>query len=300
MLCGQGIERERLHVTRRVGRVWDIAGAALVLAALTPLPVLAQEQASERSAFSGDYATVAIGVGALPEYEGANEYRVLPMAGVVGRVGGIGFRLRGPSLTTDLYDDPAGAPFTLRIGPSLRYGANRSGKIEDPVVASLGELKSGFELGLGAGIGFKRLLTAYDRLSLGTSVRRDISGRGGGMTWSASTSYYTPISRAQVVGMHASLEFANTAFGRYNYSVTPEGSARSGLPVFRGKGGLRETNFGLATVYDLNGNLLDGGFAVGAGALYSRLYGSAAKTPITRIRGSRNQWLTGLGLAYTF
>lgn len=278
-----------------------IAGALFVAGlAVFAAPAAAQSGPESSSVFSGDYATVAVGVGALPEYDGANEYRVLPVAGVVGRLGGVGFRLRGPSLTTDLYDDAPGAPYTLRIGPTLRYGNNRSGKIDDPVVASLGKLKSGFELGLGLGIGFKRLVTAYDRFSLGTSVRRDVSGRGGGMTWSTSATYYTPISRAQVVGAYASVEFANDAHGRYNHSISPAASARSGLPVFRGKGGLREVNLGTATVYDLNGNLLDGGFAIGAGVLYSRLEGSAAKSPITRIRGSRNQWLTGLGLAYTF
>lgn len=294
---------KRRAVRARVGFASVVIGAALgLLGVSVSASAKAQVQAGreEGNVFSGDYATVAAGIGALPEYDGANEYRVLPLAGVVGRVGGVGFRLRGPSLTTDFYDDPAGAPVTLRIGPSLRYGGNRSGRIEDPVVARLGKLKAGFELGLGVGLGFKRLLTPYDRFSLGTSVRRDISGRGGGMTWSASTTYYTPISRAQVVGVHGSVEFADDAHGRYNYTVTPEGSARSGLPMFRGRGGLREVNLGAATVLDLNGNLLDGGFAIGAGALYSRLHGSAAKTPITRIRGSRNQWLTGLGLAYTF
>ena len=70
--------------------------------------------------------------------------------------------------------------------------------------------------------------------------------------------------------------------------------------VYKAKGGFQEASIGIATARDLNGNLLDGGFAVGVGALYSRLFGSAAKTPITSIRGSRNQWTFGGGLAYTF
>lgn len=267
--------------------------------AVLPGAVLAQDR-SQPSAFSGDYVTVGVGVGALPEYTGSDDTRVLPIAGIVGRAGGVSFRIRGPSLTTDLYDDPAGAPVTLRIGPSLRYGGNRSGSVGDPVVDALPRLKSGFEAGLGLGIGFKRVVTKYDRLSLGVHARRDISGRGGGMTWSTSMSYYTPVSRSQIVGFQVSADIVDGDYARYNYSVSPQGSAASGLPVFRAKGGFREMDVGFASVHDLNGNLLDGGFVVGAGVLYSRLHGSAAKTPITAERGSRNQWMGALGLAYTF
>ena len=281
----------------RLGKGSVLLGAAAC--GFWAAPGMAQD-ASGGNVFAGDYVTVGLGVGALPEYSGSDEYRVLPLAGAMGRVGGVSFRLLGPSRTTDLYDDAPGAPVTLRIGPSLRWGGNRSGKVGDPVVDALPRLKSGFEAGLGLGVGFKRLVTKYDRMSLGLHTRRDISGRGGGMTWSASMSYYTPVSRAQIVGFQVSGDFVDGDFARYNYSVTPAGSAASGLPVYRARGGFREVDVGIATVRDLNGNLLDGGFAIGAGVLYTRLHGSAAKTPITSQRGSRNQWLGGLGLAYTF
>ena len=77
-------------------------------------------------------------------------------------------------------------------------------------------------------------------------------------------------------------------------------SAASGLPAFAASGGFKEASLGAFTALDLTGDLLDGGFAVGVGALYTRLYGSAAKTPITSIRGSGHQWLLGAGIAHTF
>ena len=51
---------------------------------------------------------------------------------------------------------------------------------------------------------------------------------------------------------------------------------------------------------NLDGNFLDGGFAIGAGVEYSRLQGSAADTPLTAIRGQRGQLVVGAGLSYTF
>jgi outer membrane scaffolding protein for murein synthesis (MipA/OmpV family) len=89
-------------------------------------------------------------------------------------------------------------------------------------------------------------------------------------------------------------------YARYNYSISPAQSAASGLPAYRAKGGFKEASAGAFTGIDLDGNLLNGGFALGAGVLYSRLYGSAAKTPITRDRGSRSQWIAGGGIAYVF
>jgi len=256
--------------------------------------------AQEPSIFSGDYVTVGVGIGTLPEYEGSKENRVLPLAGAMGRIGGVGFRLRGPALSLDLYDDPPGADVTLRIGPNLRWSSNRSGHISDPVVARLGKLKDGFEAGVGVGLGFKSVLSEHDRLSIGGGVRRDISGRGGGITLSPSVSYLIPLSRAQLVGFQVSADWVDGDYARFNYGVTPAGSAASGLPVYRAKGGFKEMNLGVATVYDLNGNLLDGGFMVGAGVMYTRLHGSAARTPITALRGSRGQWLAGAGMGYTF
>ena len=82
--------------------------------------------------------------------------------------------------------------------------------------------------------------------------------------------------------------------------MTPAGSAASGLPVYRAKGGWKNWNSRFVAAYDLDGDLRNGGWAVGAAVSYTRLRGSAAKTPITALRGSRDQWLGALGLAYTF
>jgi outer membrane scaffolding protein for murein synthesis (MipA/OmpV family) len=34
--------------------------------------------------------------------------------------------------------------------------------------------------------------------------------------------------------------------------------------------------------------------------MYTRLKGSAARTPMTALRGSRNQWVAAAGLGFTF
>jgi MipA family protein len=281
----------------------DERGAAVALQFVTP----AQSKNSNdvravvsRDAFDGNYALVGLSIGSIPTYEGSRHSKIMPVPGALGRIGGIDFRIAGPSLTLDFIKGKPDAKVGLALGPSIRYRFNRNGKTGDNAVDQLGKLKGVIEGGVNAGVTIKRVLTKYDLLSIGVSARWDISGRGSGVIASPSVSYLTPLSKAQVVGALVSADFVDKRFARYNYSVTPAGSTASGLPVYNARGGFKQASVGAFTARDLSGNILDGGFAVGVGAMYSKLYGSAAKTPITALRGKSSQWIFGGGLTYTF
>jgi outer membrane scaffolding protein for murein synthesis (MipA/OmpV family) len=254
----------------------------------------------EKSAFDGDFLIVGAGAVLLPSYEGSDDTVAIPGAAVAGRIGGIGISPRAAGVALDLVPDKTKARLAFNFGPVVRLRVNRTGRIKDPVVANLGKLRAVIEGGIALGVTAKRVLNPHDQLSLGVDLRWDISGRGGGGLVSPAVSYLTPVSRAQVVGLLASAEFADRRFAEYNYGVTPAGSAASGLPAFAARGGLKALNFGVFTARDLDGNLLNGGFALGAGAMYTRLKGSAARTPITTLRGSPNQWVFAAGLGFTF
>jgi MipA family protein len=263
-------------------------------------PSLDSQPAASKNVFEGTFALVGISVGSIPTYEGSRRSQILPVPGALGRVGGVDFRIAGPSLTLDFIKGKPDAKVGWALGPSVRYRFNRSGKTGDPVVDQLGKLKGVIEFGVNAGVTVKRVLTKYDLLSVGVSARWDVTGRGSGLMVSPSVSYLMPVSKAQVVGALVSADFVDTRYAKYNYSVTPAGSAASGLPTFVAKGGFKAATVGVFTARDLSGNILDGGFAIGVGAMYTKLNGSAAKTPITALRGKRNQWIFGGGLIYTF
>lgn len=250
--------------------------------------------------FDDNYVIVGVGLGGFNTYDGSDKMRLIPVVGAMGRIERFNFRIRGTSLAVDLIRDKPGTHLRFRLGPSIRYSSNRTGNIGDPVVEQLGKLKSGIEGGFTYGISYRRIFHPYDSLSFGGSVRWDLSGRHGGMTLSTGVSYTTPLSPAQVLGIQAGMSFADDDYADYNYSVTPEGSAASGLPVYKAKGGLRELTLGAFTARDLSGDFRDGGFAIGVGVQYGRLQGSAAETPITSIRGSADQWVAGGGIAYSF
>lgn len=289
-----------------------VGGFAVALAASTqalaqqeftaepPPQAPAEEIKADESVFDGDYLIVGVGAMSLPSYAGSDNSRIIPAAGATGELGGISFTIRGPSLSLDFLPDRAGSDIGIRFGPQVRLRSNRNGKIGDPVVARLGKLDNVVEAGFRLGASFDDVVSREDSFSVGVSARWDVSGKGSGRVITPSATYLLPISRAQAVGLLASAQFVDRKYADYNYSISAEGAAASGLPAYVAKGGLQEVSVGLATARDLSGDFLDGGFSIGAGLMYSRLYGSAAKSPITSIRGSRNQWIFGGGLAYTF
>jgi outer membrane protein len=286
-----------------------VFAASAATAQAQDVPAPAPEQASTpaeaeavmaSSVFDGDFLVVGLGAVSLPSYEGSNDRTFTPAGGVFGRLGGVDINPRAAGLALDFIPEAKGQRVAFSAGPVVRYRANRTGKVKDPVVRRLGKLDGVIEGGVNLGVTLKGVLNSFDRMSVGTDVRWDISGKGGGRVIAPGLTYFTPVSKGQVVGGRVGAEFVDRKYAQYNYGIGPTGSAASGLPQYVARGGLKEWNAGAFTAFDLNGNFLDGGFAAGAGVQYSRLQNSAAETPITAIRGKRGQLFFGGGLAYTF
>lgn len=270
---------------------------------LAALPAAAQEISTENSVFSGDFLIAGAGVAVAPNYEGSDDLVVMPAGAVAGRLGGIGINARAFGLSLDLIPDgdrKGGIGFTL--GPVVRYRTNRSGRIVDDVVAKLGKLKGVVEVGVTLGIDAKKVLNPYDSLSFSVDLRWDASGQGSGLIVAPGVSYLTPVSKGIAVGGALNANFVDSRYANYNFGITPAGSMATGgvLPAYSARGGLKDVGVGMFTAFDLNGNFLDGGPAIGLGAMYSRLFNSAAESPVTSIRGRRSQLIFGAAASYTF
>lgn len=263
-------------------------------------PLANPQAALDASVFSGDFLVVGVGAVSLPSYEGSNDRVISPAAGVYGRIGGVAINPRAAGLALDFIPDAADQTLTFNLGPVVRYRSNRTGRIKDPAVGRLGKLDGVIEAGVAVGATYNGLLNPFDQFSVGTDVRWDISGKGSGRVIAPGVTYFTPVSKGQVIGARVGAEFVDRKYANYNYAINAAGSAASGLPQYRARGGFKEWNVGAYTVFDLSGNFLDGGLSVGGGVQYSRLQNSAAETPITSLRGKRSQLFFGGGVGYTF
>ncbi len=275
----------------------------LFLALVVSTPAAAQEiagPAPEKDVFAGDYLVVGLGVASVPSYEGSNDSAIIGAGGITGRIAGIGIGARSGGISLDFIPDGADSRIGFGLGPVARWRGNRTAHIVDPVVASLGKLKGTIEVGVAGSVTIKRLITPVDTLTFSADIRWDVTGNGAGRVVSTSVSYFTPLSNAAVFGFSVASDVIDDRYANYNFAVSPAGSLASGLPVFTAKGGLKTIGLRGFAGYDLDGNLRNGGFAVVGGLGWSRLYGSAAETPLTAIRGRASQWLLGAGMAYTF
>lgn len=252
------------------------------------------------NAFVGDYFVVGAGAVAVTDYEGSDDYQIAPALAFRGRVGGIGIFTRGIGIGADFMPEFEGTPIGLSLGPVIRYRSNRTGKVEDRIVRLLPRLDKTWEAGLAGGISYRGLITKKDSLSFSSDIRWTVSGNKGGRIITPGISYFTPVSRAAGVGLTLGADHVNGDYADYNYSIDAGGSAASGLAAFKAKGGWKDWSARIVTGYDLDGDLRNGGWAVGAAVSYQRLIGSAAKSPITSVRGSRSQWMGGIGVGYTF
>lgn len=252
------------------------------------------------NAFVGDFLTIGAGVAYAPDYEGSNDLELRPVAGFRARLGDIRVFSRGIGLGADLIPDPSEAKIAFSLGPVIRYRADRAGKVKDRVVRLLPRLDETWEAGVAGGVTFEDLLNSKDALSLSGDVRWSFAGNKGGRIIATSVSYFTPLSHAAGAGFSFGADHVNRAYADHYYSIDAAGSAASGLPAYQGRGGWKSWSATFFGGYDLDGNIRNGGWAVGAVTRYERLRGSAAQTPITAIRGDRNQWLFAAGLGYTF
>lgn len=267
------------------------------------LPPARDDDDDSGRTWSRDYFAIAAGVLSTPEYNGADEQRILPAFYLRGRISGYSFSTRGTNFQVDLIRQRRGQKTDFKFGPIISLRSDRSGKIDDPQVAALGKRKVAVEMGLFAGVSHTGVITsAYDQISFRMSASKDISGRHGSWAASPTIDYGTPLSKRAYVGVSASVNFYGKGFGRYYYDIDPAGSAASGLPVYDGAGKKATAGkytLGIAGAYALSGDLRKG-FVLLGGAQYGRLGKRFARSPIVADIGDADQWLFGGGLAYQF
>lgn len=253
-----------------------------------------------RNIYKGNYLIISLGVANMPTFEGSRNQGLFPAAGIMGRYHGINISPRTAGVAIDLLKDPDNSRIGFSFGPVIRWRAGRTPSAKDTVLSSLGRVKGNLELGVTAGIQIKKLTNGYDSLSLGVDVRWDATGKSGSRVISVGPSYFTPVSKRQIVGISTSLDFVNRRYSNLNYGVSGAASAASGLPIYGGRSGLKSIGVKAFTAYDLDGDLRNGGFSVGVGVGYTMLQGGAAQSPIIAMHGRRNHINLAAGLAYAF
>jgi|SRR5438552_2880552 len=227
---------------------------------------------------------VRVGLGAQlrPEFIGADGTSAAPLFHVNFARGTKEFSFGAP-------DDSPSIALMSKEGFSFGPAGNIEGRREESDVgAAVGSVPRTFEAGA-----FAQYL-AGDSIRLRAELLKGLNGHEGLVGTIGADKIWRDGDR-YVVSIGPRVLLSDARFQRAYFGVTPAASLASGLPAYRPGGGVHSVAVASGMSYELNSRWGVFGFA-----RFERLVGNAAKSPIIRQFGSRDQLSGGIGLNYTF
>lgn len=279
----------------------SIVTAALAL--LTATPGFAQTPTPDQppllldTAQPAEYLSIGVGAGITADYEGSDEYRIIPGAILRAKKGGISVSSRGTYLYADVID--TGAKVDFDAGPIVGVRLNRTGKVKDDVVDRLREKNVAFEVGGFGGVSIKGITNPYDSLSFRLDAVKDVGNAHESWVFSPSVNFGTPLSLQTFVGASVSADFTSDKYARYYFGIDAEDALASGLPVTDPDGGMKSWQVSLLATQSLSGDLRKDWALFGTGS-FKRLVGDFKDSPIVSDRGSATNWFGAVGLGYSW
>lgn len=249
--------------------------AISAMAALLPATASAQDS---------DDMRVRVGLGAQlqPKFVGADDHEVAPLVNFDWKRGNEQFDFEAPD---DNFDISIIKNDGFSFGPVANYQSGRKNKDVD---APVGKVKGTIEAGA---------FVQYD-LSESTRLRAEVrQGLNGheGLVASLGADQIWRNGDKYVFSIGPRVLFSNARYQRAWFGVDSAAALATGLPTYRPDAGIHAVGAtsGLHT-------MLSDRFGLFGFARYERLIGDAAKSPLIREYGSRNQTSAGIGLSYVF
>jgi outer membrane protein len=225
-----------------------------------------------------------IGLGAqfVPSYPGADRHNVIPLFDFSRAAGDEAFAFESPDESFGFALVREGG---FAFGPLLGFEGSRRAK---DVGAALDKVDATIELG------------AFAQYELSPSFRTRVEARRGigghdGWTGSAGADYIARDEDKYLFSIGPRITWSDARYQRAYFGVTPAEAARTGLAAFRPGSGVQAIGATASFLTQLSKR-----WGIYSYAKYDRLIGDAARSPVVRTHGTRNQISGGLGLTYTF
>lgn len=252
--------------------------------------LLASNASAQQTGESEVTGIVFAGVATTPQYEGADEQQVIPLAAGEVRWGERYLALEGTALRANILESP-----TFAFGPVANLTFGRDRKIDSLPVRALGVIDDAYEVGAFGAVRFGSLMKDGDALQLRLQGLRDVSDVHDGWIGQVALSYRLPVSAKLQLTSEVSAQFADDSYARTYFSVAPAASLASGLPSYAAQGGLKDVGASLTAIYGVSNKVSLIGFAG-----YRRLLGDFADSPVVAREGDVDQFTAGLGVGLRF
>ncbi len=235
---------------------------------------------------------VGLGVGMVPDYEGSDDYTfaVAPFLKWKLQNSEQYVMVKGYEVQANILDHP-----WLRFGPSLNYRFGRDDSVDDDVVSKMEEIDGAIEGGAYVGVELIDKTNRRKRFIANLDFLSDLSNEHDGYTLHLNLRGWYPLSMALDYGAGFSVVYASENYMEHYFGVSKKDSAKTGLPEFDADSGVKDFRINQILVFHLNKQ-----WHIAGGFQYRRLLNDADDSPIVDKRGSSDQWLGGIGLAYSW
>jgi MipA family protein len=273
-------------------------------AALVSGPAFAQTadgDGSERADEGNWSGFISAGPGVAPEFDGSSDLQVIPFISADIKYKDVTLEVRGLGARLDVLS--AIGSGRVYGGPLVKFKLprdNKLGKVGEPVRFLD---KVDFETQGGGFIGVKIGGNENGRGQL--KIEASAVTGANGFEATGGFSYALVRSRKVFVDVSNSVTYANAESNRTYFGVTAAEALRSGLVAYKPGAGIRDVSSGLTLGYQFNER-----WGIVANTNYSYLVGDAADSPIvkgrltgpeaTRGKGSRSQFVGGIGILFRF
>jgi MipA family protein len=249
----------------------------------------AQMAAGSAAAQEGPPAewSFTLGAGAMyaPDYEGSNDYEVVPLPVVE-----LSWRDR-IWLTTKGGPGIFASPFEadgLRLDLGVRYDFGRD-ESDNNALRGLGDLDVG-------AVAVARFGYEVGSMNLGLELARDLSGDREGLTATAEAEYGVGLFDDKVrLSVTPHVTWADDNYMGNSFGITAAQAARSarGYARYDAEAGIKDTGIALGLGYAVSDQI----YLMGR-VDYSRLLGDAADSPLVDREGKADQLSALVGLSY--
>ena len=257
---------------------------------LTSGLVLALVTAAPMSAQAVDW-TIGAGAGFAPDYEGSDDYEVVPLWNLRAQ------DLYHPATYVDISGPRLSSNFiphdNFRLGLSGQYAFERD-DVDDNKVDSLRDTDSGVLLGVIGGYDFD--ITPDAVLGLELDARFDVTGDVGGLI-TGRVKFRSPLDAAKDWIVNAGVEttFATDDYMDNYFGISARDLGSSSLSTFSADSGFKDVGLNAGITY-----MFTPSWSVTGLASYKRLLGDAKDSPVTDNAGDENQLFGGALVSFRF
>jgi outer membrane scaffolding protein for murein synthesis (MipA/OmpV family) len=171
----------------------------------------------------------------------------------------------------------------------LRFGRS---DVHDNAVERVHEIDPSIDLGAFVGYTW---VGDDPRKFVGTTAwaLADVTDSHGGWTAGANVFGAYPVFKALTLVGGGAVTYGSASYMDAYFGVTPADTQASGLRTYQADAGIRDVRGWLVALVHLSPR-----WTVGAAVVYSWLADEAGRSPIVSERGSRHQWVGGVGAMF--